>query len=405
MRGADMVDGVLAVGGLPLPLLAERVGQTPFYAYDRARITERVRSVRGLLPDGALLHYAVKANPMPALLAHVARQVDGMDVASAGELKAALDAGCAPHAISFAGPGKREAELRQAVAAGVLIHLESEREAECLAAAARSVGRAARVAVRVNPDFEVRAAGMRMGGGAQVFGVDLEQVPSLLGRMRPLGLAFEGFHVYAGSQFLKAELWVSVLHRTVDMLLGLAAGVPGPVHSVNLGGGWGIPYTPRDEPLDMGPVADALAIAVPRLRQAWPQARVTLELGRYLVGEAGVYVTRVIERKVSRGQVFLVTDGGLHHHLAATGNLGQVIHRAYPMALARCPRPDASGVATEEVQVAGPLCTPLDTLGRGIVLPVAKAGDLLVVFQSGAYGATASPQAFLSHPPCPEVLV
>jgi diaminopimelate decarboxylase len=401
MRGFDVQGGQLVLGGYPLRRLAERVGQTPFYAYGRQQIDERLQQVRQTLPAGVKLHYAVKANPMPALLGYLAPSVDGMDVASAGEMKLALDAGCPAADISLAGPGKRESELKQAVAAGVLVHVESFREVELLASLSQSMGAEARVAVRINPDFELRTAGMRMGGGAQVFGVDLEQAPALMQRILACGLAFEGFHVYGGSQVLKAEVLIQALERQLQMLLSLAAELPGPVRSVNLGGGWGIPYFAHEQPLDLAVLHAALPGIQQVLASAWPKATLTLELGRYLVGEAGVYVARVLDRKTSRGEVFLVTDGGLHQHLAATGNLGQVIRRNYPVAVGT--RMDEA--PCERVHVTGPLCTPLDVLAHAVDLPRADVGDLIVVFQSGAYGATASPQAFLGHPPCVEVLV
>jgi diaminopimelate decarboxylase len=401
MFGFEVRDEELCVGGVPLRRLAARVGQTPFYAYGRDALDRRVAAVRAILPPGVRLLYAVKANPMPALLGHMASRVDGMDVASAGELKAALDAGCEPQSICFAGPGKRRDELAQAVAAGVLLHVESAREVDELARISTELGLPARVALRVNPDFEMRSAGMRMGGGPQAFGVDLEQAPAVLKQIAAAGLWFEGFHVYAGSQVLKADWLVQAMGHALDMLLTLEDHLPQAVRSVNLGGGWGIPYFAQDQPLDTAPLAAGLAETQARLAQAWPQAELVLELGRYLVGEAGVYVSRVIDRKVSRGQTFLVLDGGMHHHLAATGNLGQMIRRPYPMMLAH----RAGAQASETVHVVGPLCTPLDALGHGVPLPEASPGDLLVVFQSGAYGASASPQGFLSHPPCIEVLV
>ena len=391
----------LQVGGMPLSMLAERVGQTPFYAYDRALIAARIHAVRQVLPQGVHLHYAIKANPMPALVGFLCPLVDGMDVASAGELKLALDAGADVRSIGFAGPGKREAELRQAVASGVLLHVESARELRALADAAQALGRPARVALRINPDFELRGAGMHMGGGPKPFGIDAEQVPDLLRSMAQHGLVFEGFHVYPGSQNLRGEVIAESLRRSLDLVLRLAQDSPAPVRLVNLGGGWGIPYFPGERALDLAPVASVLAEVQMDLERALPAARLVLELGRYLVGEAGIYVARVIDRKVSRGQVFLVTDGGMHHHLAASGNFGQVIRRNYPVAIGS----RLQATDRETVCVVGPLCTPLDVLADRMELAVAQPGDLVVVFQSGAYGATASPQAFLGHPPCPEVLV
>ncbi len=401
MRPTDTLNGDLCVGGLPLTRLAERVGQTPFYAYDRALLTARLAAVRVSLPAGIGLHYAVKANPMPALVGFMRPLVDGLDVASAGEMAVALDAGADPLHVSFAGPGKRDVELVQAVAAGVLVNLESMREVALLASASQRLGLPARVAVRVNPDFDLRGAGMRMGGGAKPFGVDTEQVPAVLQAMGAADLQFEGFHLYPGSQNLKGDLIAQALTQSHELVVRLAAHAPTPVKQVNLGGGWGIPYFPGEQPLDLAPVSDALAAIQQRMARELPGARAVLELGRYLVGEAGIYVARVLDRKVSRGQVFLVTDGGMHHHLAASGNFGQVIRRNYPVAIGN--RMDAK--EREVASVVGPLCTPLDVLAERMELAHAEPGDLVVVFQSGAYGPSASPQAFLGHPRCAEVLV
>ena len=398
-------DGDLLVHGVPLRRLAERVGQTPFYAYDRSLIAARVAQLRTVLPPAVELHYAVKANPMPAVVAALAGQVDGLDVASAGELKLALDAGMDARHISFAGPGKRAAELRQAVAAGVLVQVESARELEILADAQQALGCPARVALRVNPDFELKGSGMQMGGGPKPFGVDAEAAPAVLARMGALGLAFEGFQVFAGSQNLRGAQIALAQRQSYALARRLAADAPAPVRFLNLGGGFGIPYFPGEQALDLAPVADALADLVAQAATDLPRARLVVELGRYLVGEAGVYVARVIDRKVSGGQVFLVTDGGLHHHLAASGNFGQVLRRNYPVTIVPGTGARVASSLTERVSVVGPLCTPLDLLTDRMDLPVAEVGDLVVVYQSGAYGASASPQAFLGHPAVVEVLV
>lgn len=393
--------GELVVGGEPLSRLAARVGQTPFYAYDRALIQARVAELRALLPGTVRLHYAMKANPMPALLSWMVGLVDGVDVASAGELKVALEAGASPSSISFAGPGKREAELRQAVAANVLVSIESFREVPLLQAMARELGWPARVLVRVNPDFELKHSGLKMGGGARQFGVDVEQVPALLADIGRAGLGFEGFHVYAGSQSLRAQAIAEALQQSYELALRLAAKAPGPIRVVNLGGGLGIPYFPGERHLELAPIGGTLAHLAQRAQTEFPEAALVLELGRYLVGEAGIYVARVIDRKVSRGKVFLVTDGGLHHHLAASGNFGQVLRKNYPVAIGNL----MDATARETASVVGPSCSPLDLLADHMNLAVAQPGDLVVVFQSGAYGASASPQNFLAHPACVEVLV
>ena len=400
LNGFPMVDGCLEVGGVALPRLALRVGQTPFFAYDRARLDARIAELRAALPEAVHLSYAIKANPMPALVQHMAGHIDGLDVASGGELLVALDTTMSRERISFAGPGKTEAELRQALAAEVTVNVESATELESLARLGAELSMRPRVALRVNPDFELRASGMRMGGGAKQFGIDAEEVPGLLQRVGELDLDFQGFHIFTGSQNLKAESITDAQRQTVELALRLAEDAPGPVRLLNIGGGFGIPYFPQDEPLDLAAVGRGLADLVPQVEARLPEARIVVELGRYLVGEAGVYVCRVIDRKVSRGQVFLVTDGGLHHHLAASGNFGQVIRRNFPVALG-----NRSGGELETASVVGCLCTPLDLLADSVELPKAAVGDLVVVFQSGAYGLSASPTAFLGHPKPLEVIL
>jgi diaminopimelate decarboxylase len=391
-----------AVGGIDLERLATRVGSTPFFAYDRALITERVGLLRATLPADVQLSYAIKANPMPAVVQHLSGLVDAFDTASAGELRIALDTTMPAGHVSFAGPGKTPAELTQAVAAGALIELESETEARRVIAIGDGLGVRPRVAIRVNPDFELKGSGMRMGGGPQQFGVDAERVPALLTELAAADVDWLGFHVFAGSQNLNAQILCDAQRKTVELALRLADHAPGPVRYLNIGGGFGIPYYERDAPLDLAPIGanleDLMAAAV---RPLLPEARVVVELGRYLVGEAGVYVTRIVDRKESRGTTFLVVDGGMHHQLAASGNLGQVIKRNYPVAIGG--RDAGEGVETQTV--VGCLCTPLDVLARDAQLPRAEIGELVVVFQAGAYGLTASPTAFLGHERPVEVLV
>ncbi len=392
----------LCVGGVAVDLLAERVGGTPFFAYDRALLSGRVAQLRAALPPGIDVSYAIKANPMPAVVHHLSGLVDSFDVASALELRTALNTTMPPDLVSFAGPGKTPAELRQAVASGVTVEMESGTEARRLTEIGEQLGIRPRVAVRVNPDFGIKGSGMRMGGGPQQFGVDAEQVPALLKELSDADVEMLGFHVFAGSQNLRAEVLAEAERKTVDLILRLTQDAPAPVRYVNLGGGFGIPYFDQDSPLDLGAVGDSLAeLLETRIRPELPQARVVVELGRYIVGECGVYVTRVVDRKHSRGRTFLVVDGGMHHQLAASGNFGQVIRRNYPIAVGNRMDEEASETAT----VVGRLCTPLDLLGDRVMLPPADIGDLIVVFQAGAYGLTASPTAFLSHPEPAEVLV
>ena len=401
-NGFTVEEGCYVVGGVPLDRLAKRVGGTPFFAYDRALLTRRVEALRAALPADIELGYAIKANPMPAVVQHLSGLVEWLDVASAGEMRVALDTPTSPGRVSFAGPGKTDGELCQAVAAGAMIELESEAEVDRILAAGEELGVRPRVAVRVNPDFQVKGSGMRMGGGPQQFGIDEERVPALLERLASADLDLHGFHVFAGSQNLNAEILCEAQGKTVDLVLGLAEQMSEPVRYLNIGGGFGIPYFEGDEHLDLPAIgANLERLMEERIRSSQPDARVVVELGRYIVGECGVYVTRVIDRKESRGRTFLVVDGGMHHQLAVSGNLGQVIRRNYPVAIGN--RADREPVET--ATVVGCLCTPLDLMADEVGLPAAQVGDLVVIFQAGAYGLTASPTAFLGHPPPVEVLV
>ncbi|MFN7149493.1 MAG: pyridoxal-dependent decarboxylase, exosortase A system-associated [Microthrixaceae bacterium] len=396
------IDGELVVGGLPLSRLTARVGSTPYFAYDRRVLDERVAMLRSSMPAGIELGYAVKANPMPAVVGHLAGLVDALDVASASEMRVALDTGTPAGKVSFAGPGKNDRELTMAVAAGVMVEVESVGETRRVLAAGERTGVRPRVAVRVNPDFAVKGSGMRMGGGPQQFGVDAEQVPELLAGLSARDIDVEGFHVFAGSQNLSLDILVEAQRRTVDLVLELAKHATQTVTYLNLGGGFGIPYFEKDQPLDVGALGGNLAeLLEGAITPNLPEARTIIELGRFIVGECGVYVTRVIDRKISRGREYVVVDGGLHHQLAASGNFGQVIRRNYPLVVGN--RLDDERLSPRTV--VGCLCTPLDLLGDDVDLPKVEEGDLVVLFQAGAYGLTASPTAFLGHPPPVEVLV
>lgn len=397
----DSPDGWSFADRPALEAMAARARGTPFFAYDRSAVDRRIAKLRSALPDDVGLLYSVKANPFYPLVHHISRGVDGFDVSSAAELTLALDTGMKASGITFAGPGKSNDELRLAIAVGATVSIESAGELDRIDRIAGDLGRTPQVMLRVNPDLDLPGVGMRMGGEARQFGVDIEQCPALLRRLAAFGDAFRGYHVYWGSQCLDADVVAAAQAQTIDALVSLASIAGHSPALFNIGGGFGIPYSSRAQPLDLTAVGAALEMRMAALRREFPALRVVVELGRYLVGEAGIYVCKVLERKTSRGQVFLVTDGGLHHHLSASGNLGQLIKRNYPMFVGG----RAGADADERVHVAGRLCTPIDLLARDISLPRAEVDDLVVITQSGAYGPSSSPAGFLSHPAAAELLV
>lgn len=399
--GFTAIDGELAIGGRKASELAAEAGRTPLFVYSRARIEARVAELREALPQQVAINYAVKANPFAPVLKEMAGLVDGFDIASGGELAMVTSAGIDPARVSFAGPGKRDEELAAAIAAGVTINLESEGEAARALDIAARLGITPHLAVRVNPDFDLKGSGMKMGGGAKPFGVDADRVPTLVRQLLAAGADWRGFHIFAGSQALDAGAIAETQAQTFALAARLAAEAGAGPPKVNLGGGFGIPYFPGDVPLDLAAVGSALGDRLAALPAELAATQFCIELGRYLVGESGVYLTRIVDRKVSHGEVYLITDGGLHHQLAASGNFGTVVRRNYPVAIAT----RFGAPVEEEASVVGCLCTPLDRLADKAGFPRAEVGDLVAVFCAGAYGASASPAMFLGQGPAQEILV
>lgn len=399
--GFASIGGELAISGQTSSALVKQAGGTPLFVYSKAMIEARLAALRAAMPTQLKIHYAMKANPFAPLLEFMADHVDGLDIASGGELAMAREAGFLAREISFAGPGKRDAELQTAIRSGVTINLESAGEARRALATGQALGVTPRLAIRVNPDFEMRGSGMKMGGGAKPFGVDQAQVPDFARTMIAAGADWRGLHIYTGSQALDATAVIETQANVLALAAKLTSEIGAPLPHLNMGGGFGICYFDKDQPLDIAAVGAALGERFGDLPAELQATEFAIELGRYLVGEAGVYLTRIVDRKVSHGVTYLVTDGGMHHQLAASGNFGTVVRRNYPLAIAT--RFDAPG--TEEVNVVGCLCTPLDRLADNALLPHADEGDLVAVFCAGAYGASASPAAFLGQGAAREVLV
>ena len=377
--GYGETDGQLVVGGKSVRDLVDAVGHTPLFVYSRSHLDARIAELRTALPSRVGVNYAVKANPHTEVISHMEPLVDGFDIASSGELSMVQAAGINPARVSFAGPGKRDDELEAAIAAGVTLNCESEGEAERTLAIGQRIGETPRIAIRVNPDFELKGSGMKMGGGAKPFGVDADRVPDLARHIIREGAQWRGLHIFTGSQALSADAIIEAQGNVIELAAKLSENIGEPLPKLNMGGGFGIPYFPGDVPLDLGAIGAALNDRLEILPEPLLGTELCVELGRYLVGEAGVYLCRVIDRKVSHGTTYLVTDGGLHHQLAASGNFGTVVRRNYPVAIATRYGADADDL----VNVVGCLCTPLDRLADQAMLPRADVGDIVAVFCAG----------------------
>jgi diaminopimelate decarboxylase len=393
-------DGNLAIGGRTAASLAEEYG-TPLYLYSRDVLHWRHKVLKGFLPEGIQVYYAVKANPHREIIGLMSELYDGLDISSRGEMEKAMDAGVSPALMSFAGPGKRISELDFAISGNIgSISIESEQEMLHIRSICKKRGITARVMIRVNPSFDLTQSGMGMGGPRQ-FGIDADQVPDLLERLRDEEfMDFQGIHIFSGSQNLNAQAIVDHFDKIVGYVLDVGTRMNLPMKVINIGGGLGIPYFAHDRDLELNTIGVGLSHIIKKYDLDLKKTLIRMELGRFLVGESGIYLSKVLYRKMSQGKIFIVIDGGMHHYLAASGNLGQSLTRR-PMPVTTASRLDGT---REKVTVVGPLCTPLDTFGT-VEIPHAEEGDLIAVMNSGAYGLTASPVNFLSHdPPC-EVLV
>jgi diaminopimelate decarboxylase len=375
--------------------IAEKYG-TPFYLYDLGVLRDRIHRVKAEIGEKTELFYAVKANSNLEILKAIKDDLDGLDISSIGEMKQAILAGYDPSQMSFAGPGKRVEELAEAVKTGLgVISVESLREIKDLRRTAQREGRPARIALRINPERLVKEFAIKMGGKPGQFGIDEEDMGRAIryaGRNEQY-LELLGIHVYAGTQCMSAEALVHNVDYVLEIAermrreYGIACGW------VNLGGGFGVSYYQEGKELDLRFVGHHIRQAVEQQHlRGKEQQRFVLELGRYLVSEAGMYVTRVVSVKRSRGERYFVLDGGMHHHLAASGNFGSMIRKNYVVKnLSNTERRRAV------CHLVGPLCTPLDLMGKGVTVESPRLGEILGFMNSGSYGFTASPLFFLGH--------
>ncbi|MFY1638266.1 alanine racemase [Solwaraspora sp. WMMB335] len=389
------------IQGIPITELVERFG-TPLYVYDADIIAGQYRGLRDSLHPAVEMFYSLKANPNISICALLHSLGARAEVSSLTELVTAQRAGVPADQIMCLGPGKSRTEILACVKDGVLLICESFGELALIDEVAAELGTTARVVLRVNPSFAVKGGGLTMGGKPRQFGIDEEALlaaPDLAGRHAAVRLC--GIQAYLGTRILSEDVVVENSARILDLAERLAERLQIPLDVVDVGGGLGVAYFSGERDLDAADLTAKLNPVFAAFVERHPDTRLVMELGRYLVGHSGVYAVEVRYVKESMGERFAVADGGTNHHMAAVG-IGSFVKRNFPMRLLN----RTGGEQQVPWNVTGPLCTPNDTLGKAVELPVdLRPGDVVGVERSGAYGPTASPVHFLSHGYPAEVLV
>lgn len=399
----NIKNNIISFGDLDLNEVFDQGHTSPIYIYSRNTINIKLQILRNLFCSSFKIFYSIKSNPFKDIVSFLSQRVDGFDVSSLKELQLALDTKIPTNSICYTGPGKSYNELETAVKSNVIISVESILEIEKIIKIGKHIDKPATIIIRVNPRYKQKKAGMKMASGSSPFGIDEELVPETIKWVENSYVNLKGFHIYTGSQILDATAINDAQIKIFELIQYLSTNCKSPIEIINVGGGFGIPYFSYHRPLDIISVANKLNQLLPSPDNKIFSQNLTpiLELGRYIVGESGVYICQVIDKKVSRGKTYLITDGGMHHHLAASGNLGQKTRKNFPTYIAN----KIKSNQTEVVSIVGKLCTPLDILAEDVELSTSEVGDYVAIMNSGAYGLSASPTKFLGHPDAQEILI
>jgi diaminopimelate decarboxylase len=382
---------------------AARFG-TPAYVYDADEIARRFEILQRLFGEHFGVSYAVKANPNVRLMQSMLPHLATFDVSSFKEFERALEAGCPARQVTFSGPAKRPGEIHGAVALGLgELVIESLAEAKIADQAAAELGVIQSVLLRINPANAPRRFGVSFSGRASQFGVDEEDLDEAIDHlMATRHLQLVGFHIFSGTNSVDAEAIAENFAIFVRLFQRAAARADIAPRKLIFGSGFGISYGGNEAPLDIERVAAGVLPMIVEMKRdpRFAQAQCILEMGRWLVGPAGWLLTSVVGEKHSRGTDYRLCDAGFNNHLAACGMMGAVIRRNWSMLNVSNP------AGTERTYtLVGPLCTSIDILATAVPLPELRIGDVVAIENSGAYGLTASPTRFISHPEPAEVLL
>ena len=367
---------------------------SPLYLYDMGQFRSNIDRLReNLFPESGLF-FSMKANPLSEFCSIACKKNCGIEIASGGELELALDSGVASGNIVFTGPGKTEGELLKSIEAQIyMIHAESLREIRIINQLAEKKNRNVPIALRINPNGITSTGKVQMSGTASQFGIEeTELVDSLFEEINSLkNINLSGVHIYMGTSILDAEEICRNTEYSIRLATELSSKYAFKIRYLNVGGGFGIPYFHGEKALDLTALRNGMALIKEKYQEQLRETKIFFESGRYLLADCGLFLVRVLYRKESRGNTYLVCDGGANFH-AASAFLGRFVRGNFPMYVL------GKKGAEKEFYVTGPSCTPTDLLGQKVMLPSdADEGDIIVIEKSGAYGLTYSPYGFLSH--------
>lgn len=369
---------------------ADEKFSTPFYLYDKAEIVAHVEKLKSTIFESAQLFYSMKANPEKLIIKCLLEQGCGVEVASLGEMKLAIEAGCNPVNIIFTGPGKEIDELEKAIEIGIYcINIENILEIDIISSIAARLQKDVNIGIRINP--QNGTTGKISMNGVTQFGIGTAQVGEAIEHARKSDYVhLIGFQIYAGTQILNSDVISENVEQMIDIVFEMVDKYNLSIKYLNFGGGFGVPYFFNDKELDMKILHTNLQTIYEKCPKLAEVNRIVFESGRYIVAEAGVFVVKILYEKVVRGSKFLICDGGSNFHSAAAF-LGRFVRNNFPM------HSISDKTEEEKVTIVGNLCTPSDVIGQNVTIKKAVVGDLIVVEKSGAYGLSFSPSGFLRH--------
>ncbi len=364
--------------------------RTPFYLYNKAEIIAHAKILKGTIFESAQLFFSMKANPEKMIIKCLLEQGCGVEVASLGELKLAIEAGCNPYNIIFTGPGKEKDELEMAIETGIYcINIENILEIEIISEIASRLKKDVNIAIRINP--QSRTTGKISMNGVTQFGIGPAQVGEAIEHARKSDYVhLIGFQIYAGTQILNSDVISENVEQMIDIVFEMVDKYNLSIKYLNFGGGFGVPYFSNDKELDMKMLHANLQAIYEKCPKLAEVNRIVFESGRYILAEAGVFVVKVLYEKVVCGSKFLICDGGSNFHSSAAF-LGRFVRNNFPM------HSISDETEEEKVTIVGNLCTPSDVIGQNVTIKKVVVGDLIVVEKSGAYGLSFSPSGFLRH--------